>query len=925
MSEPEPTPVPSRLREHFDALTELSLAKRRRALEELAAEDEALHRELRSLLAVHERAGTFLEDSPLAGLDLEDELGAARLIGERLGDYRVAAPLGRGGMGAVFLAERADGAYEQTVAVKLLDHLGSDEISVRRFERERQTLAKLSHPNIARLLDGGTTGDGTPFLVMEYVDGEHLDAWCDRRRLGVAARLRLFLQVCAGVEHAHRHLVVHRDLKPGNVLVTAGGTVKLLDFGIAKLLGELDAAAEPAVAEPAAAAPGRPAPASSLDLTAVGARAFTPGYASPEQLRGEPVSAASDVYALGLVLYGLLCGGHPRGGRSEDGFETRPADLRGEVPPPSETLRKPELLGGETAAEVAAHRGTTLPRLRRRLRGDLDAVLGKALAADEAERYASAGELGRDLERHLGHHPVAARAGERTYAARKLVRRHRLAFAAAVLLVLSLVGGLAATTWQAARAERAQAVAEQRFEQVQELARSLLFDVHDAVARLPGATPARHLLVDRALTYLDALRAEAAGDAELQLELADAYERIGDIQGNPQRSNLGDTVAAEASYRKALALRLEQPEAALRQPELRAAIASTHHRLGDVLWWTGDVEAAARQLEQAIDGWRGLAEDSPAEPRWRLEQARSLTSLATVLSWNGEHDAALERLAAAEALLEPLLAGGHRAAAAEALALVRQGRGETLGWMGDIEGGLAELAAARDELARLVAGRPLDAPLRRRLYLVSLRRSSLLGDRSMEEAAASFPATLALARELAEADPANARAQRDLSLAHASFGDVLAETGRPDEALDHFRQAQAIQRRLAAEDPNNVGHRGDLANSAVRIGYVLQQEREHATALGSFGEALDLRLPLVAADPEDAANRRDVAVIRSARADSFAALGRQGAACEDYRESLALWRELDRTELLREYDRPELEHAAAGAGSTCVEGGTGSR
>jgi tetratricopeptide (TPR) repeat protein len=571
--------------------------------------------------------------------------------------------------------------------------------------------------------------------------------------------------------------------------------------------------------------------------------------------------------------------------------------------------------------EVAAQRGVDLPGLRRQVKGDLDAILLKALAKEEARRYASAGELASDLERHLEHRPVTARAGERAYVARLFVRRHRLAVAAASLLVLSLVAGLAATAWQASRAERAQEVAEHRFDQVQELARALLFDVHDAVARLPGATPARHLLVERALVYLDSLRADAVGDLSLQLELADAYERIGDIQGNPGQANLGDTEAATESYRAALALRLEQPEEARRTPDVWAAIARTHHRIGEVLWWTGDVEEAARQLDLAIAEWKALAAADPASAEWPRLQATSLTMSGRVLSWNGENDAALERYAAAERLLTAQLDGDGPAAVAEALALVRQGRGETLSWMGETDRAIEELERARRGLAELSARAPLDTPLKRRLYLASLRLSAMLEERSVEEAIDSFHETIALARELAAADPANALARRDLSLAHAAFGDALSNSGDREAALENFRQAQAIQRQLALEDPNNLGHQTDLANSAVRIGYLLDEEGQEVAALASFDEALALRLPLSTADPEDTGNLRDVAVIHSARGDALAELaaasvaGRdpgadRRAGCAAHRESLDLWRELERTEQFREYDRPQLDHAA---------------
>jgi serine/threonine-protein kinase len=412
-------------------LLDATPAERQQRLAEISAEDGALGADLASLLALQAQVETegFLESTALDVVAHE-----LSLAGRAVGNYTLERELGAGGMGTVWLARRSDGRYQGSVAVKLLNLGLLGRTGAQRFRREGNALARLAHPNIARLIDAGDV-DGHPYLVIEYVDGLPIDAWCDTRTLGVEARIRLFLQVLSAVAYAHSQLILHRDLKPSNILVTTGGDVKLLDFGIAKLL-----------AEESSTAP-------RTELTQLGGRALTPDYAAPEQVQGADVSTATDVYALGVLLFQLLAGAHPTARPAQTPVERLRAIVEGDPIRASEAARA----GG---ADVATRRATTPDRLARVLRGDLENILATALRKAPGERYANAAALADDLRRVLDHEPVRAHKDSVGYRVGKFIRRNRIAVAAAGSAAVALLAISAVATWQMVEAQRQREAAE---------------------------------------------------------------------------------------------------------------------------------------------------------------------------------------------------------------------------------------------------------------------------------------------------------------------------------------------------------------------------------------------------------------------------------------------------------------------------------
>ncbi|HEY7543978.1 MAG TPA: protein kinase, partial [Blastocatellia bacterium] len=542
------------------------------------------------------------------GIERQD----ASAVVERIGAYRIIRELGRGGMGTVFLAERDDDEYHNQVAIKLIKRGMDSDAILHRFRTERQILARLNHPNIARLHDGGTASDGRPYFVMEYIEGEPIDRFSDERRLNVTERLELFLQVCLAIQYSHQHLVVHRDIKPSNILVTADGTVKLLDFGIAKLV----------------------APDTGVAETQSATGWMTPEYSSPEQLQGEPATTTSDVYSLGVVLYELLAGRRPYrfGERSParmvevilNGGIERPSTAAARTDPVTVQEDESTWLSPDVISES---RDETPDKLRRRLSGDLDNIVLKAMHREKDLRYRSVTELAQDIRRHLEGHPVLARKDSLSYRTWKFIGRNRAGVAAAVLLIFTLTGGIIATAWQARVARRAQAKSDRRFQDVRKLARSVVFDYHDAIKDLAGSTPVREKLVKDALEYLNSLAEDAEQDASLQAEIADAYEKISSIQGGRGVANLGDSASAIESLRKCQKIRQSLLDQNPQDPNLRMKVADVYRSLARLLGERGDTEETVESYRKAVEISEGFISIDPTNNEFKYQVAISHAAL----------------------------------------------------------------------------------------------------------------------------------------------------------------------------------------------------------------------------------------------------------------------------------------------------------
>ena len=780
-----------RVRQLFDEAVDLPPDRRPAFLDSLRAGEEPLVREVESLLRSSDVSGDFLETPAVerfAGPTARDEARS------RIGPYSVVRELGHGGMGTVYLAARSDQGFEKTVAVKLVRRGMDTDFILERFRNERRILADLDHPNIARILDGGSTEDGLPYFVMEYIPGRHLIEDCDARKLSVRERLEVFRKVCDAVAYAHRQLVVHRDLKPSNILVTPDGEPKLLDFGLARVL-------HPELGE------------EPVDRTATALRFLTPDYASPEQVRGERIATSSDIYSLGVVLYELLAGRRP--------YRT--------------TGTHPDEIARAVCEQEPLRPSTAVPGLK----GDCDNIVLMALRKEPERRYASVEALSDDIRRHLEGRPVHARKDTFGYRSGKFVSRHKAAVAAAAAAAVLLLLAMGATIRQTRIANRERAAAEQRFDDVRQLADTFLFEFHDAIKDLPGSTPARQLVVRRGLEYLEKLSKIRGEDPELQRELADAYERIARVQGGMYESHLGETEGARTSLERAIAIR--QSLLARGRPTVqdRIALAEAELQLCQVLLVTGDGARALAAAHTATDMLAAAAAEAPADSALRARAARARRYLGTAFGAMGERDRALR-----------------------------------------------ELRSARDAFAALAAASPSDAAFRRELGVTHQHIVyALAGTSERAEAEASYSEACRLLEALDAERPDLFGLRRELAYTHVSMGTFCEWSDDAAGALVHYSRALPLLETLVRQDPKNADVRLLLAEGCNSVGYAMVQTGAPGDPLVQLRRSEKLFDGLIAEDPANTQARLG----RARLYESF------GAACD----SLAVRAGAERSSALR--------------------------
>jgi eukaryotic-like serine/threonine-protein kinase len=782
--------------------------------------DQDLRHEVESLLSHAASREPLLEAGVVGAPALEDAStegspGERARSGMQIGAYRIVREIGSGGMGLVYEAIRED-HFQKRVALKVIKR-GMDTGSiVRRFHQERQILAGLTHPNITALLDGGTTGDGRPYFVMEYVEGKPIAEYCDAKSLTTRERLELFRIVCGAVHYAHQNLVVHRDLKPSNILVTIDGIPKLLDFGIAKILNLGVTAA-------------------TMDLSVATMHVMTPEYASPEQFRGEPITTSTDVYSLGVLLYELLTGHRPY--RFKTGTLQEIAQVICEADPEKPSTAISRVEENVTAESVSSTRGAEHKQLQNQLRGDVDNIVLKTLQKEAGRRYASVEQFSEDIRRHLTGLPVMARKDTAAYRAGKFILRHKLGVFAAASVGLALILGMATTAWEAHIANTQRVKAERRFQDVRTLANSLLFELHDAIQNLPGATPARELLVKRALQYLDSLSRESAGDPTLRGELAAAYEKVGAVQGGYLAANLGDQAGAIASYRKALAIRESLAAANPGDFGLKRLLGYTHSKLSELLQQSGNRAEAMEHILQILRIDQMLVARDPGN----LEDQRNLASdyigLGSTQTEAGDWKAALDNSYKGLALFE-----------------------------------------------KLAAEHPDDVVIQRRLVVAYERIGSLIATNteSYAEALALHRKELALAEQVYAAAPLNTEMRRLAAYARLAVGWDLLLARDPAGAAPYLAKASVELQNLSAADLKNVQYRVDTA-----LG--LGAEAEATIETGRASRALEKLKKALALVPETIAvpDFKDLVATNQFRmGKALRRLGRSREACPWFEHSL---------------------------------------
>jgi eukaryotic-like serine/threonine-protein kinase len=751
---------------------------------------------LKKMIASHEAAETGGDATLLSLPNVGTTDRSTFNADETIGGFCTIRLLGRGGMGEVWLAAQIDGRVEREVALKLPTRVQHLDVWRRRFERERNILSKLSHPNIARLFDAGIDtalsriGVGQPYLALEYVDGKNIVQYADENRLSIRNRLSLFRQVLNAVAYAHRQLVVHRDLKPGNILVTASGEVKLLDFGIAKLLDHDDP--EHQTTQPIDRT-------ADTQLTELGGRLMTPRYAAPEQIEGESISTGSDIYSLGMILFELLTGQSPyaavRGGEKV----TPRMLLASRIDVPSSLSHSTEVLSARSFAKAS--------QMRHALSGDIDAILLKALRSNPIERYDTASAFDTDLAHFLDGRPVLARAGTWRYLAGRMIMRHRVPFAAGAALLLATIGGLIAIDIERREVDRQRERAERHFAAARSISNSLIFDVHDEIQNLSGSTKAREKIVLKAQQYLSDLSNDAALGSDLRIEVAQAYRRLADIQGRLDSPNLGKPADALATYEKAIVLMrpISAPGSSafgmLTDAERRKVFNEMTfcHRSAARIQSSLGKYAQALETMTAGANFAALAAQLPtAEPRDKI--------LAPVMQYEVERS---------------------RAAIQNDRAIR-----------------VAGVERAREQAEKILVAYPNDSEVNdSTAWLNSENGHALRGDINPDvkrRALTHYLRALAIRESMLTQDPKNAQTERAVVAYYTALSHTHRALGEEAQAIEFARNAVERMRSLTILDSANLQYQRDLAATLQSFSLSLLTNGERRASVQAADEALKI-------------------------------------------------------------------------------------
>jgi non-specific serine/threonine protein kinase/serine/threonine-protein kinase len=779
----------------FAEVIELSPAERESFFAARLAEnldDAPLVDEVKALLTNyrHAEAKEFL-DQPFA-------VSQTLKPGEQFAGYKINKLIAEGGMGEVYLAEDAE--LKRNVALKLIKGHATPDI-LRRFHSERQILAHLRHPNVAQLYEAGATADGLPYFVMEYVAGRPIDEFIRAGDLSLNDRLKLFRLVCSAVSYAHQNLVIHRDLKPGNILVTETGQPKLLDFGIAKLLQ---------------AGTDKPAHETQTQF-----RVLTPQYSSPEQIKGEPITTASDVYSLGVLLYELLTGQRPYRLKRGTADEITKAICEQEPTRPSAVASGQWSVSSDCSDSLTTNGGSNKNskfkiQNSRLLKGDLDNIILKALRKEPERRYSSVEQFSEDIRRQLEGLPVTAHKGSLSYRASKFVERNKIAVGAAALIVMTLTGGIIATTVEARRANR-------RFNEARQLAHTILFDYHDEIAALPGSTKVRERMVKDALEYLDKLSKDAGNDVSLLREVAAAYGKVASVQGGAavsnrgaylSASNLGDTQGALASMQKSLAMTERALALDPRNKEIQQDLGDCYGGLATLYSTAGPPDKTVESIRKALPIYEQLLAADPTNEVLQYDIGSLYVGLA-------------------KALGSPAVPN-----------------------LGDTQGALDSLHKAQVIGEKLAVDHPKNLVYQQGLGMLhSLASTMLSGAGKDKEALEEILRAVEIDQVLVKADASNSLYERELAVQLGNAGSFMKASGDNAGALEEFKQALTIYESLVAADPNDVAIRRNSAVGYRNVGVAIGTDNR-GEAMKNLNKALEIFADLVTKDPINGDFRR---------------------------------------------------------------------